>query len=222
MAKKNTKSKAKAGSLSGDNFTLEQVAIECIHFETENEVVKQSKNTLSDHFLSAASIYIKDVNTTGEDMASDHPFLVACDAQEKISKSEQAGINQWDKIPRSWSQLKSNVKAAYNMGLDINSYTTESSMRKDLNEARKAAKEANKTPEELAAEQVESALDVLTESGNTALSQRLFAITEQCKNVTDSQADDILRILDEALENIMVMKELAAQFNDDIPNEAVA
>lgn len=200
-------SKAKRGSLSGDHFTLKQVAEECIGFQTLSEDLKDKKGTLSDHFMDAAKVYIKKPKK-GETMEEDHAFLVACAAQEKASKSESAGRFQWDKVPPSWSQMKSNLKAAFNMGIDINKYETESSLRKDLNEARKAQKEANKTPEEKAKEQLEGAVDDMVENGETTISQRIFAIIEACKSLTPEQVDDAAAVLASTLEDIKVLNAL--------------
>ena len=68
-AVKNTPS-AKRGSLSGDHFTLEQVAHECIGFQTESEALKDKKGTLSDHFMDAAKMYITKKPKDGEEMAT--------------------------------------------------------------------------------------------------------------------------------------------------------
>lgn len=214
--------KAKAGSLSGDHFTLEQVAQECIGFQTESEVLKDKKGTISDHFMDAAKMYITKKPKKGEEMAVDHAFLVACNAQETASKSESAGMYQWDKVPPAWSQMKSNIKAAFNMGLDINSYTSESAMRKDLNEARKAAKAENKSDEEKAQEQVEGALDDMVKSGNVLISQRVFAIVESCKDLTDAQVGDVEQILANALENILLMKHLVSEVGEESEQVAAA
>lgn len=205
---KRTNSKAKAGSLSGDHFTLEQVAQECIGFQTDSEELKEKKGTLSDHFMDAAKMYILRPPVEGEEMAEDHAFLVACSLQEKASKSDSAGLYQWDKVPASWSQMKSNIKQAYNMGLDINTFTSESAMRKELNTLRKEAKEQNKTPEQRAQEQVESALSEMVEGENTIISQRVFAIVEACKDLTPAQVGDVENILGATLENILLMKQL--------------
>lgn len=201
-------STTRAASLSGDSFTLAQVAVECVHFQTDSEALSEKKGTLSDHFMSAAKMYIKD-KPVGE-MAVDHPFLVACKAQEMASKSKEAGINQWDKVPAAWSQMKSNIKASYNMGIDINEYEQERPLRDELNKQRKAKKDAEATKE---GEQVDEALQDAVNTVSPEVALRLFAIVNQCKDMTDAQERDIVRILDESLENIVTMKEIAAQFD---------
>ena len=132
----------------------------------------EKQGTISDHFMSAATIYITEA-PTGEAMADDHPFLVACKAVEKFMKSEAAKVNQWDKIPPSWSQIKSNIKAAYKHGININDFDTESSMRAELNEKRKAEKEEGQNNDQL-----EGALTDIGESISQEISQRIFAMVQ--------------------------------------------
>jgi len=206
MTKKaNKKAAAKPASITGDHFTLAQVAIECSHFQTEMEAVNEKKGSISDHFMNAATMYITEA-PQGE-MQKDHPFLVACKAQEELSKSNEAGVNKWDKIPSSWSQMKSNIKAAYNRGIDINSFETESMMRAELNSQRKAEKD-----ELQANTQVDEALTDVAESLSPEISLRLFAFVNACKDLTEAQELDAVRILDESLENLITMKEISAQF----------
>lgn len=204
-AKKVT-TKTGAASLTGEHFTLEQVALECIRFETVSEDLKEEKATLSDHFLSAAKLYIKKPKE-GEEMLEDHPFLAACKAQEKLSK-ESKGMDAWDTVPRSWTQLKSNMKQSFNIGLDVNKYKTEGALRTDLNKARKDKKEADKTPEQKAVEQVTESLGSIVETGETVIQQRIFAIIEACKNLSEAQADDVAAVLETTLADINVLKVL--------------
>jgi len=75
--KKDTTKKA---SITGDHFTLDQVAAECIGFQTEHDELQEKKGSIADHFMNAATIYITD-KPNGEPMAKDHPFLVACKEQ---------------------------------------------------------------------------------------------------------------------------------------------
>lgn len=202
-------------SITGDHFTLEQVAAECIGFQTEHEQLQEKKGSIADHFMNASTIYIT-AKPDGEPMAKDHPFLVACKAQEELSKSPAAGLSRWEKIPASWSQMKSNIKAAYNMGLDINSYKDEFTMRNDLNAARKAKKED-------AVDQVEQGIADAVEGANPEVNLRLHAILNTCKDLTDAQSDEVLRILDQALESIVVMKAIAGEFREEEElEEAVA
>lgn len=194
----------KPASLTGDHYTLAQVAVEAIHFATEDEMLKTKKSTIADHFMSAATMYITE-KPTGEEMPKDHPFLVACKEQETFSKSAAAGENQWDTIPRVWTQLKSNIKQAYNNGIDINDYDSENSVREELNKRRKEAKEKGENNQE------SEALTDLAETASQPLSQRVFAIAQMCKDLTEAQEQDVLRILDDAIENITVMKELTSE-----------
>ncbi len=205
-SKKTTSNNSAPASITGDHFTLEQVANECVFFQTENEELQVKKSTVADHFMSAAKLYIQDKNTTGEDMAKDHPFLVACKDQENLSKSSAAGVNQWDVVPSVWTQIKSNIKAAYNMGMDVSSYEKEGALRKDLNEARKEKKKA-----EEGETQVDQALSDAVEGLNPEVSLRIFALVQMSKDVTEAQSDEIVRVLDEAIDTVNIMKELAVE-----------
>jgi len=190
-------------SITGDHNTLAQVADMCAGFQTESEMFAVKKASIADCFMSAAQIYITD-KPDGEPMPKDHAFLMACKAQEDFSKSTEAGLNQWDKIPANWSQMKSNIKAAYNKGIDINDFEYESKMREELNNIRKEEKGEK-------VDQVEDSLSDVTESASPELAQRLFAINNLCKDMTPAQTDDVIRILDEAIQSIAIMKELVAE-----------
>lgn len=64
-------------------------------------------------------------------------FLSRCENAESRYKESTKGA----KIPKQWSQAKSNIKAALNEGIDLHAHETESSMRKAMLDARKAKKE---------------------------------------------------------------------------------
>lgn len=211
MTKKNTSkttnsnrkpATTKKASITGDHFTLAQVAPMCIGFQTEYEMLNAKKASIADCFMDAAKIYITD-KPKGK-MENDHPFLLACKSQEEFSKSGEAKANQWDKIPANWSQMKSNIKAAYNKGIDVNDYKTEASLREDLNKIRKAEKGEK-------VDQVEDSLTDATEGASPELTQRLFAINNLCKGLSEAQTDDAIRSLDEAIQAIAIMKELVKE-----------
>lgn len=66
-------------------------------------------------------------------------FLDECAELETAHKNSK----RKDKtIPRCWTQAKSNIKAAHKLGLDVSNYSSEGSMRKAVNEKRKALKES--------------------------------------------------------------------------------
>ena len=86
-------------------------------------------------------------------------FISACTDAETYIKSKEAGKKQVEKLPRCWTQAKSNIKASINLGIDLTKYDTESALRSALNDQRKG----NQTP-------VDSALK--------ALKKELYAMPE--------------------------------------------
>lgn len=78
-------------------------------------------------------------------------FLTACKVAEDYIKSDSARSLKVEKLPRCWTQAKSNIKAAIEFGIDLGQYNTESALRKAVNEARKAAKGIDKVALELKA-----------------------------------------------------------------------
>lgn len=74
-------------------------------------------------------------------------FEAACKLAENYIKSDSAGRQKTSTLPRCWTQAKSNIKAALNFGIDLSAYNTESSLRKEVNKARKAAKSVDNVEE---------------------------------------------------------------------------
>lgn len=64
-------------------------------------------------------------------------FLTACaEAEEKVKGRGQD-------VPRTWTQLKSNVKSAWKLGLNPYDYESETALRKAAKDARNAQKKAS-------------------------------------------------------------------------------
>ena len=69
-------------------------------------------------------------------------FLAECDTLEATHK---ASSKKDTTVPRVWTQAKSNLKAAIKLNIDLTGHGTESSMRKALNDKRKANKAAKES-----------------------------------------------------------------------------
>ena len=67
-------------------------------------------------------------------------FDLACAEQEKFIRSREAKSYRVDKLPRYWTNPKSQIKSALNLGIDLTKYQTESKLRKAVAEARAALK----------------------------------------------------------------------------------
>lgn len=57
-------------------------------------------------------------------------FDTACKEQETYIRSKEAKAYRVDNLPRYWSNPKSQIKAALNLGIDLSMYQTESKLRK--------------------------------------------------------------------------------------------
>lgn len=57
-------------------------------------------------------------------------FDMACKEQETFIRSKDAKSLRVDKLPRFWTNPKSQIKAALNLGIDLALYETESKLRK--------------------------------------------------------------------------------------------
>lgn len=67
-------------------------------------------------------------------------FEAACKAAEEWILSDKAGKAKLSKLPRSWINAKSNIKAGIRRGMKLDDYPTESALRSKLTEIRKAEK----------------------------------------------------------------------------------
>ena len=130
MGKKQVKKGDTAVQEAPKFLTMRDVLIEAVQVETSIEdlrtEVKNLSGGVSQHLLKVAQGF-----TTAK------AFLSACEIDEAWIKSDDAYANKVDKLPRCWTQAKSNIKAAFKHGLDLSSYEKEFDMRKDLNDKRK-------------------------------------------------------------------------------------
>jgi len=103
-------------------------------------------------------------------------FLAECDTLEATHKAS----NKKDTtVPRVWTQAKSNLKAAIKLNIDLTGHGTESSMRKALNDKRKA----NKAEKEDTNKHVPDSLEVM--------------LSKVHASFTDStQRDDMARMIE--------------------------
>lgn len=118
-------------------LTMRDVMLEAVAAQAMLDDGKDSQKAVSQHLMVSARRYI-DGATNKLDVEM---FLTACKQEENYIKSDAAGANKVDRIPRCWTQAKSNIKAAAEFDISPADHKTEASMRKALNEARKAAKD---------------------------------------------------------------------------------
>jgi hypothetical protein len=116
-------------------MTMRSLVLDAV--KAQNKVDK-AVTPVSDKMLSLAKGY-QDSKTVGKynDAAADS-FISACSEQESFIRSKEAKSSQVDKLPRCWTQAKSNIKAALIHGLNLKDYTSESALRKDVIKARAA------------------------------------------------------------------------------------
>lgn len=139
-----------------NTMTFQQVMIDAIKAEQVVETGKAKKSIVSQELMELAAQFVtgKKFNVGAapnglKEFRSEVPsgFLGACYEAEQWAKSDAAGVNKVEKIPTCWSTAKSNIKAAFvDFGLLVTDYDTESALRKDLNEKRKA-RASEETPE---------------------------------------------------------------------------
>lgn len=133
--------KPREGSVSFDAGSLNRNLRAIIEAAVDAQNVIDSKSSsISNRLLEAAKATQKaaDVvqaegNETGggkPDPAKSDGFLAACELQEKYIRSSDAGEHQVEKLPRCWTQAKSNIKQALRFGIDLKKYTSESALRK--------------------------------------------------------------------------------------------
>jgi len=138
-------------------------------------------------------------------------FLNACSVQEKWLKSEEAGKDKVDAIPRCFTQAKSNLKQAMMRGIDPNGYETESELRAELNKARKAEKEGETTTHTFAAD---SDLGIV-----------LNDLMDICHNVPEAQIPQVVAYLKGSADDLRTMigleKDLA-EVDETAPAQAAS
>lgn len=90
---------------------------------------KQSAGT-SKAMLEAAKTFMKQsmINKVSETNSS--TFDVACKEQENFIRSKEARGYQVEALPRYWTNPKSQIRSAMNLGINIKLYETESKLRK--------------------------------------------------------------------------------------------
>ena len=135
-------------------ITYLDVLREALEAQSDIDGAKNAAGAVSQHLLDLAKLTVAKVlqGVKPKDMEEAKKkaikaFIDKCEGTERVAKSD--GI--YTVLPRCWSQAKSNIKAAMTKGVDILKYDTEASMRKTLNEVRKAEKatpEGENTPED--------------------------------------------------------------------------
>jgi hypothetical protein len=129
--------------MTDNKLTLRAVAVEAAIADVMKESGKAYGVSTSEHLLKLAQTF-EHADT----------FLAACEVEENFLTSDAGkemvqaafkrehliGAEFKGTVPKTWSQAKSNIKQAWKAGIDPKSHETESALRKELNEKRKAAK----------------------------------------------------------------------------------
>jgi hypothetical protein len=117
---------------------------------TAQKAIDKKEGTVSDKLLKLAKPY-QDSTTIGNySEESADKFISDCKDQESFIRSKEARGKQVDKLPRCWTQAKSNIKAALIHGIDLSKYESESALRKAVTKARSARKGTNPVGEAMA------------------------------------------------------------------------
>ena len=127
--------------------------------------------------LAVAFQEAKTIGKVSKDDSAGEGFVLACKGHEDFIRSSDAKRSQVDKLPRCWTQAKSNIKAAINLGLDLTKYSSESALRKDVAKARAAAKGTNAVDASFKALRKE--LDSLPEATAIDLMKQITALALQ-------------------------------------------
>jgi len=125
--------------MSKKELNMRSVMIEAIINQGDSEVVKEAGAGVSNHLLELAKGFdsVGHAPTQNKEFKGDPDgFLGACYEQEQWAKSSDAGKSQVDTIPLCWTRAKASIKAAMVMGLDLSTFDSESSLRKEVAEAR--------------------------------------------------------------------------------------
>lgn len=122
------------GSIIGQSATNMQALI--IESVISQRGIDKQTGDVSNKLLVCARVYQKHdtIGVTSE--GNSDSFIDACKLHEDYIKSNEARDNKVDKLPRCWTQAKSNIKAALNYGIDLSKYESESALRKDVIKAR--------------------------------------------------------------------------------------
>ena len=159
-------------------LTMRAVIKEAVEVESSieglREQAKELNGGVSQHLLQVA-----------QGFKGAKSFVSACEVQEAWIKSEEAGKHKVDKLPRCWSQAKSNIKAAFNFKMDLGSYKTEHSMRNDLNDKRKEV--TDKTGSKKASEALG---DIIEKVADPRISQTIEALVATLMGLEDDEAID--------------------------------
>ena len=145
-------------------LTFHDVMLEAITQQADIEEAKSAGAAVSNHLLVLArTCSIVGTSPTGKKEYKGEPtgFLGDCFVEETWAKSTEAGVHMTDTIPRCWTQAKTNIKAAMLLGLDLNDFETESSLRKAVQEARELMKAAGGEAPEIASTEIQPILDAL-------------------------------------------------------------
>ena len=194
-----------------NKLTMRDVILEASQatqgIEDHKKGIQNLTSSVSNHLLTCAK-GIGSSDVEGEDKSS--LFMAACTVQESFIKSDEAGKDKLDKLPRCWINPKSNIKAAIDLGVDLDKYLTESDLRKDLTKLRQAQEvlegEESETVDPMPQAIVDSENHVFTSRVNALLAELAIA-----SKLDDDVIDTVVDELENTIETIKILIHLVPQ-----------
>lgn len=132
MTKKQTQSTKNPIGQRAD--TMRELIIEAAKGQA---VLDKTVGSISNRLLVVAKTYqekdmiMSDPNGERVEKRADK-FKAATTLEEKWIRSKEAGELQRDTLPKCWTQSKSNIKAAIELGIDLRPFNSESALRKEV------------------------------------------------------------------------------------------
>lgn len=210
-----TTSTTSQGVIGQASMNLRALMIEAVSVQRG---IDAKTGSVSDKLLTIAKAY-QDKETIGkEDETNSDKFLNACATDEAFIKSSDAGDSQVDKLPRCYTQAKSNIKAALNYGINLDDYSSESALRKDVQKVRQGK---GQSPLNAAMSTFKKEIESLPEAKAIELMKQFNALAKQALlelvpvepvKVSTVSASDLLTTIMQALE---VDKDMATALVDD-------
>lgn len=126
------------------SWTIRSVILEACEsmeaLESLKDQIQILRGSVADHLLQVAK-GIPACKDKDKELAD--TFLLACKVQEDWFKSDDAGQAKLDTIPRVFINIKSVIKAGYNLGLKMGDFETYNQLREKVTELRQKKAETN-------------------------------------------------------------------------------
>lgn len=156
------------------------------------DAIQKERSNIRGKMLSVAQTF------DGEEF-DEGKFTSWAEGEETFIKSDEAGSNKVDRLPRSWVQAKSDILNAYRkFGIRPGSVKnvhdlqeTLNSKRKEQATAKKQAEAAQKDAQAAIKETVKTA-----ESMDTQLAGRIGAFVQSYDKLSDADKDTAIRLMD--------------------------